>query len=881
MKKQFEVSGMTCTACGIAIEKKLAKTEGVRQCNVNYANEKMVIEYDEAVLDETVIQSQLESIGYGLVSGQTKAQPQKSKPATEHKDDLFRRLIGSLIFTIPLFYLSMGSMVNAPLPDFFYQHHNVLLIALIQISLTIPVMLINHQYYRIGFKTLWKKTPNMDTLIAVSTSAGFIYGLYVIWNLAYGFSYQRMELVDRYSHSLYFESVVVIISLITLGKYFEARAKGKTLKAIEALIELAPEVGTVEIEGQEVIRPVDAIRVGDFLIIKAGARIPLDGEVVAGNAVIDESMLTGESLPIEKGEQDQVYAGTLVKNGYCKVRVTKLKSETALSNIIRLVEEAQNTKAPIAKLADTISGYFVPAVLAIAVVVFVVWLILEKDTAFAFQMAISVLVISCPCALGLATPTAIMVGTGKGASYGTLIKSGQALEQLHNVNVIVFDKTGTLTKGQPEVTEIKIVEQSEPIMDWIYSVELQSEHPYAEAIVSYCQAKSASRQIVTDYQTVPGQGVKARIDGHVIIIGNQRLLQDNRVASGAYEQALEFVATQGKTPLLIGMDQQFVGYVVVEDQIKPEAAAGLEAIRRLGIEVAMITGDHRRVAQAIAERLGIEQVFAEVLPQQKGEIINQLMAEQKKVAMVGDGINDALALTKADVGIAIGTGTDVAIESADVVLVKDSILDVVTAIELSKATIRNIKQNLFWAFFYNIVGIPIAAGVLYYAFGIQLTPMIAALAMSFSSVSVVSNALRLRKFRPSAEKIKRVSSDLQTGGLEESDKSPMKLSWREEKSEGQAGDKRDQGQLKMEQQKQKLFDLKARNFMKTIGIEGMSCMHCVGRVDKALQQVPGVVSVQVSLEEKRALVEGDSRVTDPLLRQAVEEAGYEVTGISE
>ena len=853
MKKNYEVDGMTCTACAVAIEKKLSKVEGVNKVNVNYANERMVVEFDENMVNETLLSDQVKDIGYRLQTDEAAKTRGNESPQEGHYKDLKRRLIGTSIFTVPIFYVAMAPMIGLPLPPFLAGIQNLLIMALVQLLLTIPVMILSKEFYVVGFKTLFRRSPNMDSLIAVGTTAAFVYGLYVVFQIAYGFSYNNMERVHQFSHDLYFESVAVILVLITLGKFFESRAKGKTLKAIEALMELAPEVALVERDKKQIMVPVKDIVHGDILIIKAGNKVPLDGELVEGSVLMDESMLTGESLPIQKEKNGTVFAGTYCQTGFGKIKVTKLREETALFGIIKLVEDAQSTKAPIAKLADTISGYFVPVVLVISMLTFITWLLLGYGLEFAFVMGVSVLVISCPCALGLATPTAIMVGTGKGASYGTLIKGGEALEQLHKIDAIVFDKTGTLTRGEPRVTKIRYFDSDlsdKTVLEYLVSIEAQSEHPYAQAIEHYGDEHKVLIRNTDAYDTIPGHGIKARIQNQEILIGNKKLMVDNKVGLSTAQEELDQIASEGKTPLLMSIQSKIVAYIVVEDIIKEEAPKVIEKIKQLGIEAIMLTGDHTKTANAIAKMVGIEQVYAEVLPDGKADIIDQIKAQGKSVAMVGDGINDAVALTKADVGLAIGSGTDVAIESADVVLMKDHLSDVVTAIELSKATIRNIKQNLFWAFFYNIVGIPIAAGLLYTSLGIRLNPMFAAAAMSFSSVSVVTNALRLKRFKPT------FAQGRPTNAVQK------------------------KNETKQESANNEVVNDERKMMMKKMKIEGMTCMHCVGRVEEALKSVTGVSSVMVDLESKTAVVNVDASIDESVLENAVTEAGYTVESIS-
>ncbi len=867
MKKQYDVDGMTCTACALAIERQLKKVDGINRINVNYASEKMVVEFDESKVNEDLLSSEVEDIGYALVvENKDVVKDSGASKVQVHQDHMRLRLLLSLIFTLPLFYMAMGPMIGLWVPMFFTNHQNILLIGLIQLLLTLPVMMVNNEFYKVGFRTLWKRSPNMDSLVAVGTGAAFLYGLFVIFQLAYGYSYGDMDRITTYRHDLYFESVVVILTLITLGKYFEARAKGKTLKAMEALMELAPDEGKVLRDGQVITLRVEEIRHGDIMIIKAGDKVPLDGKILQGSGLMDESMLTGESIPVDKTLQDTIYAGTYCKTGYLEISVTATVEETTLSHIIQLVEDAQSTKAPIAKMADKISAYFVPAVLAISMVTFVTWLILGESGSFAFQMAVSVLVISCPCALGLATPTAIMVGTGKGASFGTLIKSGEALELLHKVKTMVFDKTGTLTYGKPRVIQVTYAGQKDKYLDVlskIVAIEKLSEHPFAKSIVEYGESLNIHDCEVNNFQTIPGKGVVGFVDKQKIVIGNEKLLSDNQINMDRFKEELEIAAGNGHTPLLFGQSGEMIGFIVAADTVKKDAKSLVSKLQALGIKVVILTGDHQKTAESIGQKLGVDQVIAEVLPEGKAQVIDELMKTDDDVAMVGDGINDAVALTKATVGIAIGSGTDVAIESADVVLVKESLQDVLTAITLSKATIRNIKQNLFWAFFYNIVGIPIAAGLFYYAFGWKLNPMIAAAAMSFSSVSVVTNALRLKGFKPID-----LDSGLETEVIEETGLVEV-----EYMSQSLINDlNREQEIIKIDKERKKK--------MKKLSIEGMSCMHCVGRVDKALNGIEGVSEVEVDLETNSASVNSGS-VSDEDIKAAIKEAGYEVTHISE
>lgn len=750
MKQSVKIKGMTCTACALAIEKSLKKEEAVKNVAVNFATEKMNIEYDENQLNQDQIAEKVASVGYEMVlsSNTDKVEKNKNHSVMEHEQVMKKRLIYSLIFTIPVFYISMAPMIGLPIPYFLAGKDNVLIMALTQMLLTIPVLITARDFYTTGFKTLYKMSPNMDSLIAVGTSATFLYGVVVIYQLAYGFSYGDMERIHQYGHDLYFESAAVILSLITLGKYLEARAKGKTSEAITKLMDLAPDEAIVERNGQELRVKTSDLKVGDTVIIKPGAKIPVDGIVLEGYSSVDESMLTGESIPVEKTKDAKVITGSVNQTGHFKFRVTEIGADTTLSKIIQLVEEAQGTKAPISKLADKISVYFVPIVIGISVVTLAVWLMLGKEFSFAFRMSIAVLVISCPCALGLATPTAIMVGTGMGAKHGILIKTSEALELMKKVDTIVFDKTGTLTKGIPEVTDVMAYNGEEKLLKLVASAESMSEHPLSRAITQHAKYQNIEITKATDFEAIVGKGIVATVDEQRIMIGNEKLMQDNGVDTNHKKERILELSNAGKTPLLIAYGGKLQGIIAVADTIKSNSKMAIEILQKLGKDVVMLTGDNENTAKAIANQMGIKQVISDVLPEHKADAVKSLQSKGKQVMMVGDGINDAIALTQADIGIAIGSGTDVAIESADVVLMKDNVMDVVTAIELSQATIRNIKQNLFWAFIYNIIGIPIAIGVLYPAFQIRLNPMIAAAAMSFSSVSVVINALRLKWFQP-------------------------------------------------------------------------------------------------------------------------------------
>lgn len=740
------IGGMTCAACASRIEKVLSKAEGVSKASVNFATEKATVEYDPQVIRISAIKQTIEKIGYKALNIEKKAAVDEDKLRKEKEiRTLWRKFILSAIFAAPLLYLAMVPMISwlpFPIPSFLQPMQFPLIYALTQIILVVPVIIAGYRFYTVGFKALIKRSPNMDSLIAIGTSAAVIYSLYSTYQISMG----NFHAVDR----LYFETAGVIITLILLGKSLEAVSKGKTSEAIKKLMGLAPKTAIVIHDGNEVEVPIDEVEIGDVILVKPGEKIPVDGEVIDGHTAIDESMLTGESIPVDKKAGDKVYAASINTNGMIRFRATKVGDDTALAQIIKLVEDAQGSKAPIAQMADIVSGYFVPIVVAIALLAFVGWLIAGQTLAFALTIFISILVIACPCALGLATPTAIMVGTGKGAEYGILIKGGEALETTHKINTIVFDKTGTITEGKPEVTDIVTVSgmTRERLLQIAASGEKGSEHPLGAAIIRGAEKEKLEFLKVEKFEAIPGHGIEVIIEGMDVLIGNKKLMDEKNISLGELAGQSDRLADEGKTPMYIAVDNKISGIIAVADVVKESSAKAIKKLQSMGIEVAMITGDNRKTAQAIAKQVGIDRVLAEVLPQDKSNEVRKLQEEGKKVAMVGDGINDAPALAQADIGIAIGSGTDVAMESADIVLMKSDLMDVPTAIQLSKSTIRNIKENLFWAFGYNAAGIPLAAGVLYLFGGPLLNPMFAAAAMSLSSVSVLSNALRLKRFKP-------------------------------------------------------------------------------------------------------------------------------------
>ena len=740
------IGGMTCAACAQRIEKAVGKMEGVTSSSVNLATEKATIKYIPSVVRISQIKAVITNIGYTPLESQSANAVDEDKLRKQKAiRTLWTKFIVAAAFSIPLLYLAMGSMIwqlRFPIPSFLYPMQFPITYALAQIVLVVPVIIAGYRFYVVGFKAIWQRSPNMDSLIAMGTSAAVIYSLYSTYMITQG----DFAAVDH----LYFETAGVIITLILLGKYLEAVSKGKTSEAIKKLMGLAPKTALVIQDGKEIVISVDEVEVGDVIIVKPGEKIPVDGEVVEGHTSIDESMLTGESMPVEKIAGAPVYAASINGNGSIQFRATKVGSDTALAQIIKLVEDAQGSKAPIAQLADIVSGYFVPIVFVIALVAAAAWLISGQSVVFSLSIFIAVLVIACPCALGLATPTAIMVGTGKGAEYGVLIKGGEALETAHKINTIVFDKTGTITEGKPEVTDIITAPgiNRETLLQIAASAEKGSEHPLGEAIVKGAAKENLELLAVTAFNAIPGYGIEVDINGSGILLGNRKLMIDRNISLADYEADSDRLAEEGKTPMYIARDGNLAGIIAVADVVKESSARAIKKLHEMGIEVAMITGDNRKTAEAIARQVGIDRVLAEVLPQDKAYEVKKLQEQGRKVAMVGDGINDAPALAQADIGIAIGSGTDVAMESADIVLMRSDLMEVPTAIQLSKSTIRNIKQNLFWAFGYNVLGIPIAAGILYIFGGPVLNPIFAAAAMSLSSVSVLTNALRLKAFKP-------------------------------------------------------------------------------------------------------------------------------------
>ena len=858
MKEKFDVTGMTCSACSSRVEKCVSKLEGVKEVSVNLLTNSMQVEFNDAVIQEQGIIDAVVHAGYGASvqgkketsSGKQKTREEGTDPVKEHLEYMKKRTIWSFIFLIPLMYVSMGHMIGLPLPGFLHGTVNAVGFAMTQFLLCIPVIYINRAYYTKGFSTLFHGAPNMDTLIAVGSTASLVYGIFAIYRMGYGLGVQDLELVNRYLHDLYFESAVMILALINIGKYLEARSKGKTSEAINKLMDLAPKTAFVERSGGVVEIPAEEIQIGDILQVKPGSSVPADGVVLEGTTSIDEAAITGESIPVQKMPGDQVIAATMNKAGFFRMKASKVGDDTTFSQIIHLVEDASASKAPIAKIADKIAGVFVPIVMTIALITAVVWILSGADFEFALSCAISVLVISCPCALGLATPVAIMVGTGKGAENGILIKSGEALEVTHNIQSVVLDKTGTITQGKPVVTDIYGVKtDSTELLKIAAAMEKKSEHPLAEAVLAKAAEEDISLPEASEFSAVAGMGIEAVIEGKKYYAGNLRLMKEKNISCAGIEDYLETLTGEGKTPLLFAAEKELLGVIGAADVVKPTSAQAIRELKKMGIQVIMLTGDNERTAKAIQRQLDIDTVIAEVLPQDKEREVAKLQESGRKVAMVGDGINDAPALARADVGIAIGAGTDVAIESADIVLMKNDLLDVVTAVGLSKAVIRNIKENLFWAFFYNVCGIPLAAGVFYTAFGLKLSPMFGAAAMSLSSLFVVSNALRLRFFhvlkKPQQEENIR-SAEVNT-----------------EQTVNTAA---------------KAADNKEEMNMYTMKIEGMMCPHCQAAVTKALNGIEGV-KAEVNLEKKEAYVEAPDSVSKEDLTKAVVDAGYEVVSV--
>ena len=830
MKQEYDISGMTCSSCALHVEKSVAKIPGIGEVKVNLLNNTLTIE-GESQLDDSLIMQAVDAAGYGAKPKNRVVERSPHQALNDELKSMGKRLLLSLIFSLPLMYLAMGHMFNWPLWAFFKGAANANSLALTQFILALIVCYINRQIFISGFKSLFKGAPTMDSLIAIGSSAAVVYGVYALYKIGLGLGQGDLASAAHFAMDLYFESASMILTLVLLGKYLETRAKGKTSDAVSKLIDLSPEVATVIRDGQEFQIPVEEVKVGDNVVVRPGGRFPVDGTVLEGVSAVDESALTGESLPVDKAEGDIVLSASVNTTGRLVYRADRVGEDTTLAQIITLVEEASASKAPISKLADRVSAVFVPIVILIALLATVIWLFAGQPVESALAFGIAVLVISCPCALGLATPTAIMVGTGKGAQSGILIRSAEALEAVQGANTVVLDKTGTVTEGKPKVTDIIVVGEIsvDDFVKLAASLESGSEHPLAHALLESAQERGIALAEVTNFQAIVGKGLRGEVEGSVMIGGNEAFMLEEKITLSEGANRAEALANQGKTPLYFAKDGQLLGIIGVADTVKESSLEAIKRLQAMGLEVVLLTGDNLKTANAIAKEVGLSSVFAEVLPDGKEAVIRQLQAEGKRVVMVGDGINDAPALVRSDVGMAIGAGTDIAIEAADIILMRSDLNSVATAIRLSKATLKTIKQNLFWALFYNTLGIPLAAGVFFTAFGWRLNPMFAALAMSFSSIFVVTNALRLKRFK------------------------------------GDIGKNR---------------AIRGKAMQKILKIEGMTCMHCVGRVEKALLAIDGVKG-HVDLKSNSATLELSHPVSDETLKQSVEEAGYKVTAIVE
>lgn len=903
--EKFSVTGMTCAACQANITRNVQKLDGVDEVNVNLLSNQMSVSYDEAKISSADIINAVVSIGYGAESMEAAAASggrsddfrsewqTRQKNAEDAQKAMQRRLIWSIILLVPLMYIAMGHMLHIPVPHIFMGTENAVISAFTQFLITVPILIINRKFFTSGYKALIKRAPNMDSLVAIGSSAALIYGIFAIYRMAYGLGHGDLELVSHYSHELYFESSAMILTLVTVGKYLESRSKSKTSDALGKLIDLAPKTAVVIRNGAEKTIPAEQVTAGDIVVIKPGESIPVDGVITEGGGYVDQSAITGESIPVEKNVGDNVISATINKNGSFKFKASKVGNDTTLAHIIRLVDEAGNSKAPIARLADKVSGVFVPTVIAIAILTAIVWIIAGQTFEFALSSAITVLVISCPCALGLATPVAIMAGTGKAAEYGILIKSAESLENLHSIDTIVLDKTGTITSGHPSVTDIVAFDKAideRTFLAEAAAVESGSEHPLAEAVVERARDMGLGIPAADGFEAVSGRGVKATIGDSEYIAGNVNFMQENNVSNiKTVESEAGRLAKEGKTPLVFARNGKPVGIIAVADTVRESSVDAINRFNKMGLDVVMLTGDNKLTAEAIRKKLGIKTAISDVMPAQKEACIRELQAKGRKVAMVGDGINDAPALTRADIGIAIGAGTDIAIDSADVVLMKDSLGDVVTAIELSKSVIRNIHMNLFWAFFYNILGIPVAAGVLYPAFGLRLSPMIGSAAMSLSSVCVVTNALRLRFFKSkisAGSGEERYDDGADAAKAAEENNSVKRIEGKAEAGEKTSGaesdmrNARENVTLKNNKTNNSINNEKGWIIMKkAVTVEGMSCAHCQAHVKKALEEIEGVELADVNLETKIATVALSKDVADDVLKDAVDKAGYSATNV--
>ena len=842
MKERFDVSGMTCASCQANVQKAVEKL-GVDFVNVNLISETMTVSYDDGKISENDIIKAVEKIGYGAKPKNKKNLKENNKTFDEEKI-VKNRLIISFIFLIPLMYISMGHMINLPLPHFLMGARGSVNFAFLQFLLTLPIVFVNRIFYISGFKALFNKASNMDTLVGLGSFAALIYGIFAIMRMAYGLGFEKFDIVENYRHNLYFESSAMILTLITLGKYFEKKSKGQTKKSLESLMDLAPKKARILKDKNEVEILVEDLQKGDLILVRPGEAIPVDGIVKEGSSLVDESAITGESIPVNKNIGDEVISATLNKQGSFIFEATKVGEDTTLSKIIDLVNQANETKAPIAKLADKISAIFVPTVMIISLITFVAWMILGYGFEFSLNFAISVLVISCPCALGLATPMAIMVATGKSAQFGLLFKNAESLENLHKVDTILLDKTGTITEGKPQVTDIISEIDENEFIKIASSIENNSEHPLSHAISEYAKDKNIQAKNIENFEAISGKGIKAKYDDKIYYGGNISLMKEKNIDLKSYEKKADKFSNEGKTSMYFANEKNVIGIIAVQDKPKNLSKIAIDEMKKMGYEVRMITGDNEKTAEAIKNALNIDEKYAEVLPQDKEKEVKNLQKLGKKVLMVGDGINDAPALVRSDVSMAIGNGTDVAIESADIILINNNILDIVSALKLSKSTIKIIKENLFWAFFYNIIGIPLAAGLLYPAFGLKLSPMFGAFAMSFSSIFVCLNSLRLRKFKANFENEEKIQEEIQ--------------------------------KEKNENIKEKKMNESNKMIVK---VNQMSCNHCKNRVEEILKNISGIENAEVNLDEKLAEVDYFGAIDENEIKEKINDAGYEFVGI--
>ena len=837
MKKRFDVYGMTCASCQAAVDRAIRKL-GVNDVNVNLINESMSVDYNEDKISVEDIINAVSKAGYEANLKDKKKNSNNGLKEIEEDNTKFRLKI-SFFFMVILMYVAMGPMIGLPIFEIFKGSKGAINNAFVQFLLTIPIIFTNRKFFISGFKSLANRNPNMDTLVALGSSSALVYGIFVIMRMAHAAGFSDFETIDSYRHNLYFESSAMILTLITLGKYFEARSKGETKASLKSLMDLSPDKAIVIRDDTEVEIATEDIVKGDVIVIRPGERIPVDGKILEGSSLVDESAITGESIPINKNIGDEVISATINVQGSFKFTATRVGEDTTLAQIINLVNEANETKAPIAKLADKISAVFVPAVIAISIVTFIIWYIFTKDFEFALNLMISVLVISCPCALGLATPMAIMVATGKSAELGLLFKNAESLENLHKVDTILLDKTGTITEGRPVVTDVITDLDENYFLEIAASLENLSEHPLSDAIKTYASEKKSKILTVDNFESVVGKGIKGKINNKLYYAGNLRLIEENDIKLNNYKNLSEELSKDGKTSMYFANDSEVIGIISAKDLEKESSKIAIDLLKNEGFEVTMVTGDNEITAEAIRKKLNIDKKFAEVLPQDKDKVVNKLQKGGKKVAMVGDGINDAPALVRSDIGLAIGKGSDIAIDSADVVLVKNSLLDLVKSIDLSRATIKTIRENLFWAFFYNVILIPLAAGVFYPKFGLKLNPMFAAFAMSLSSVFVCLNSLRLKRFKSNA--IINTNENVENDYLKEN----------------------------------KMNEVKTM----IINVNGMSCNNCAKHVKNALENIEGINEAVVSLDNKNAEISYEGNIDEKVIKEAITEAGYEYTGI--